>query len=284
MSGRKHFRQFLRKPLREMTNVILYRWVQAFPRIPVPIRLPFGAWWLARNDFLGAALFCGGFEEIERSFVEYFLRPGMTVLDIGAHHGFYTLFCSRKVGAQGMVLAIEASPRERKRLDLHLRINRCKNVQVECCALAETEGSAELHVVIGGQTGCNSLQKPAVAEPTVTVAVHTRRLDDVVRAHHLEKVDFIKLDVEGSELSVLKGGWELLSRPHRPVILVEVQDTRTLPWGYRAQALVNCLSAIGYHWFRPLPGGRLERMSIDENEYDGNLVAIPEEHATSLVR
>lgn len=105
---------FLRKSWREQARSIFFRWIRLFPKVPVPVRLPFGGWWLAQNDFLGAALFYNGFENVESVFVERFLHVGMTVLDIGAHHGYYTLLASRKVGPQGLVLAVEASPRERK--------------------------------------------------------------------------------------------------------------------------------------------------------------------------
>ena len=62
-------------------------------------------------------------------------------------------------------------------------------------------------------------------------------------------MDFIKLDVEGAELDVLKGADLLLNRRPRPVILAEVQDVRTQPWGYRARDIQH-LSHKGYKWFR----------------------------------
>jgi FkbM family methyltransferase len=282
MNTPSRFRRFLGKPWREKVDTILYRLVQAFPFVPLPVRLSFGGWWLARNDFIGAALFCGGFENTECSFVERFLNPGMTVLDVGAHHGFYTLLASRKVGSQGRVLAVEASPRESKKLQLHLAINRCKNVQLECCALGEAEGRAQLHVVLGGQSGRSSFRNPGASEPTVTIPVHIKCLDSMLAAHDIERVDFMKVDVEGGELSVLKGGIELLSRRPRPVILLEVQDVRTREWGYPAREIVQFLSTNGYHWFRPLLGGTLEPIAADAQEYDGNFVAVPEEKVGSL--
>lgn len=282
VTNRSRFQRFLQKPWRKKVGAVLYWWVREFPRIPVLIRLPFGGWWLARNDFVGAALFHDGFEDAERSFIERFLRPGMTVLDIGAHHGFYTLLASRKVGPQGKVLAVEASPRERKKLELHLRINGCKNVQVETCALGENEEHAELHVVLGGQTGCNSLRKPAVSEGTEVITVRVKRLDRILAERCFEKIDLVKLDVEGGELSVLKGGQELLRRQPRPVFVVEVQDIRTRPWGYAAREVVHLLSCANYKWFRPLMGGGLLQIGADEREYDGNFVAIPLERVDCL--
>lgn len=281
-SGQSRLRRFLQKPWREKAGSVLFRWVQVFPGIPIPVRLPFGGWWLARNDFVGAALFHGGFETTECSFVESFLRPGMTVLDIGAHHGFYTLLASRKVGPQGRVLAVEASPREREKLDLHLRINRCNNVQIESRALGEAEGNAQLYLVNGGQNGCNSLRKPQVSDPTEAISVQVECLDNVLCDHRIEKVDFIKLDVEGAELSVLKGAPQLLTNRPRPAILAEVYDIRTKPWGYAAREIIRYLASADYRWFRPLSDGGLERIDAEREEYAGNFVAVPEERLASL--
>jgi FkbM family methyltransferase len=274
--------RFLRKPWKEKAAALCYHWVQRFPAVPVPVHLSFGAWWLARNDFVGAAIFNGGFENVERAFVERFLRPGMTVLDIGAHHGFYTLLASRKVGAQGKVLAVEASPREREKLGAHLRINRCKNVQVESLALGDADGDGHLYLVGGGQTGCNSLQKSETSEPTEAVPIHIGRLDDVLRDRQIERVDFIKLDVEGAELSVLRGAPQLLGNRPRPAILAEVQDIRTKPWGYPAREIIKYLAAADYRWFRPLSDGGLEPIDTEREKYDGNFVAVPEELLASL--
>ncbi len=276
-------RGFLRKPWKEKFATLGYHWVQRFPAIPIPVHLPSGGWWLARNDFVGAAMFNGGFENTERSFVERFLRPGMTVLDIGAHHGFYTLLASRKVGAEGRVLAIEASPRERAKLLLHLRLNRCKNVQVEGSGVGETEGDGELHLVLGSQTGCNSLRKPMASQPTVPVSIHIERLDDVLRKHGITKVDFVKIDVEGGELPALKGAPQLLTNRPRPVILAEVQDSRTKPWGYAARDIVGYLASAGYRWFRPVSEGVVEAIDIRQDEYDGNFIAVPNERIASVL-
>jgi ubiquinone/menaquinone biosynthesis C-methylase UbiE len=61
-------------------------------------------------DVCGDAVFAGNFEEAERQFMERFLKPNMIVLDIGAHHGFYTLLASHKVGPTGQVIAFEPLP------------------------------------------------------------------------------------------------------------------------------------------------------------------------------
>jgi FkbM family methyltransferase len=247
--------------------------------MPIPLRLPFGAWWLAEKGALDHELMYGAFEEAEMRFVERLLRPGMTVVDVGAHHGLYTLLAAKRVGRRGRVIACEPSERERARLGKHLRVNRCRNVEVESCALGNERGEAELYLVDGFRDWGNSLRPPAVAEATRSVSVAVRKLDDVLAERGIERVDFIKLDAEGGELAVLEGARRLLQTAPRPAILAEVEDVRTRPWGYPARAIMQQLARWNYRWFALSEMGTLYPASADEESYDANFVALPEERA-----
>jgi FkbM family methyltransferase len=269
--------RFIRKPWQEKLAYVEFRFLRLLLSIPVPVRLPFGAWWLARNDAMGLAVFRGRFETTELQFVNTFLRPDMNVLDIGAHHGLYTLLASRRVGPSGRVTAFEPSPREYRKLLRHLRLNRCVNVRPLNCALGNEEREAELFVVEGCETGCNSLRPPNVAEPTRKIPVWVCTLDSCLDREKIEKVDFVKLDVEGAELEVLKGAGQLLARQPRPVFLCEVQEIRCSAWGYAAKEIILLLRGLGYHWFVPSAGGRLKPLSSDQPSFDGNFVAVPDE-------
>jgi FkbM family methyltransferase len=203
----------------------------------------------------------------------------MTVLDIGAHHGLYTLLAVRKVGPKGRVIAFEPSPRERRCLNWNLRINRCKNVKVEPFALGAAEGAATLFVVEGDSTGCNSLRPPEVSEPTAEQSVEVRRLDRVLEELAIQHVDFIKLDAEGAELDILRGSGDLVEKEPRPVLLVEVYDIRTHPWGYDASEIIRFLAERDYVWFRLLVDGVPELVGADRSVYDDNFVAVPRENS-----
>lgn len=167
---------------------------------------------------------------------------------------------------------------------LHLRLNRCSNVEVIMCALGAAAETGDLHVVLGTDSGCNSLRPPEVSQPTDVLPVAVERLDDVLKARGIDQVDFIKLDVEGAELSVLQGASELLRRSLRPVILSEVQDLRTKPWGYRAKEILTHLRDANFTWFRLLDGGSVESLDLGSQTFDGNFVACPKEsiHLLSL--
>ena len=271
--------RFFQRPFSEKSRSLYFHWGRLFPSLPLPVRLPFGSWWLARNDYLGRTILEGQFEGAEVAFVSRFLRPGMTVLDVGAHHGFYTLLLSKLVGPEGRVFAFEPSPRERRALLRHVKINRCRNVSVEGLALGSEEGNASLFVVQGGQTGCNSLRTPARDVPGefTSIPVHIVRLDDWLDAQKIERVDFIKMDVEGGELEVLRGAENLLERRPRLLILAELQDVRAEAWGQRAKDVAAFLQSFGFRWFKPMVGGNLANVPEDRDEYDDNFVAVPAE-------
>jgi FkbM family methyltransferase len=273
----RRIQRFLRRPARTQYISLAHRARAVFPEMPIPLRLPFGAWWLAEKGALDHELIHDGFESVEAGFVARVLQPGMTVLDIGAHHGLYTLLASKRVGPEGRVLAFEPSPRERRRLLRHLRINGCSNVFVEPLALGDHSGEADLFLVEGAQDWCNSLRPPEVSERTSTVRVEVQRLDEVLRALGIRRVDFVKLDVEGAELSFLHGASKMLESVSRPAILAEVQDLRTRPWGYPAREIVQFLASAGYRWFALNEDGDLQPVSSDLSFYDANLVALPRE-------
>lgn len=109
--------------------------------------------------------------------------------------------------------------------------------------------------------------------------MRVRTLDDTLAAHGIDHVDFIKLDAEGGELGVLQGAKRLLQTAPRPAILAEVEDIRTRPWGYAAREIMRLLALWNYRWFALSETGSLYPAALDEELYDANFVALPDERA-----
>jgi FkbM family methyltransferase len=279
----RRVKTFLKKPFRRKLESVTFRARKFLPHKPVTIRLPFGATWLPENSELDSSLGQGEFENAETYFVDRFLAPGMTVLDVGAHHGLYTLLSSIRVGRKGRVVAFEPSLRERARLKRHIQFNGCRNVQIVPIALSSSSGKSDFFIVEGTSDYCNSLRPPAVQDKTRQVEVEVTTLDEFLAKTPMEAVDFIKLDVEGGELDVLKGATKLLCSNTRPVLLVEVYDIRTEPWQYQAREIVQFLNGLGYCWFSLTEDGLPHPIAADHKKYDANLIAVPKEKISKFI-
>jgi FkbM family methyltransferase len=276
---------FWKKPLELKSQALRYHfktklWGRTLPWLPLPLHLPFGAWWLAYNDAHSDAVFAGFLDGSNQKFLARCLRPGMITIDIGAHHGYYTLLMAKMVQDTGRVIAFEPSPREFRRLRRHVHLNRCANVTTEPLAIAKQGGTREFFVVDGQWTVRNSLRCPETLKPS-SLRVPATTLDDYL-IHHSEirGVDFIKLDIEGAELEALHGAKGLLSCPPRPLILCELNDPviRECLWSHRAADIVQFLEDRGYAWFAISQEGGLCQPP-NRGWLSGDFVFVPEERS-----
>jgi hypothetical protein len=107
-------------------------------------------------------------------------------------------------------------------------------------------------------------------------------LDECLEREGIEHVDFVKMDVEGAEIEVLNGATRLLDRRPRPVLMCEVYDIRTAPWGYPANAIIDFLNQRGFKWLSLLDDHRLSLVASDAGEFAGNYIAVPEERIADV--
>jgi FkbM family methyltransferase len=198
------------------------------------------------NDLSRQIYIAGSVDPNEFAFLDRFLQPGMTFLDIGANEGIYSVFAARRVGAEGTVWAFEPSRRELDRLRCNLELNGLK-VRVFPLALADSAGHADLRVAGYEHEGQNTLGAFAYTgvELARTEPVDLMRLDDVVEQNPLGRLDAIKVDVEGAELRLFQGATATLRR-FRPVLLFEVSDAALRLQGASCEALFDHLRSQQY--------------------------------------
>jgi FkbM family methyltransferase len=146
------------------------------------------------------------------------VRPGMTVMDIGAHGGFYVLLLSKLVGSNGKVIAFEPLPANFRVLKENVAINALQNVVTEPFAVSDHSG--ELALEVPGPE--SSLLAGPVEEMDGhgTAYVRSVSLNDYFGREPV-RLDFIKIDVEGAESDVLTGARQLLDR-HHPSMMIEL--------------------------------------------------------------
>ncbi len=209
------------------------------------------------------------------------LKPGSVFLDIGAHHGVYSVVAARHTRNRAHIVAFEPSPRDRRRLKLHLRLNGASSVRVEAYAVASANGTARLFL---GRPTMSSLRYLPSAKPAKTVTVETITLDEYVKRSGLDRIDLMKVDTEGGELEVFRGAGRVLES-FRPVIICEILDELTAPWGYPAREIVARLHGYDYDWYDFCCDGRLlPHTPRQEYPMCRNYVAVPRENHSSITR
>jgi FkbM family methyltransferase len=182
---------------------------------------------LRYRETLGwSTLLFGPFECHEMKYVARYLQPGDTAFDVGANVGLYTVAMAGAVGSQGTVIAVEPMPENLALMQRNLQSNMLDNVRAFGCAAGDADGLAQLH--LANDSAYPSLLEVEERRGTGrSLTVRLRMLDDIWSECGQPNVRFIKLDVEGAELSALKGALGLL-RTSRPAMLLEANSADSL--------------------------------------------------------
>ena len=167
----------------------------------------------------GAELLRGPYEPAGTALFEEVVDPGMTVVDVGANLGVYTVLGARATGPTGRVVSFEPDPATCALLGDTVALNGFGNVDVVAKAVAADEGRATFYR-FEGHSGIGSLCKPNARGGTETIDVETTTLDGELDRLGVEHVDVVKLDVQGAEIEVLRGAASVLARDH-PRLFVE---------------------------------------------------------------
>jgi FkbM family methyltransferase len=135
------------------------------------------------------------------------IRPTMTVYDIGANVGFFSVIAARLVGPHGRVIAFEALPENAEQLVANALLNNFENIIVRCEALGNENGFTAFFAADESTLGrLKTLGPPDPAAREITVPV--RQLDRLIAGSDLPLPGLVKLDVEGAEVAVLLGACE----------------------------------------------------------------------------
>jgi FkbM family methyltransferase len=239
--------------------------------------------WIDLRDGMSHLLLAGSpwatvpWESDEQALMRRFVRPGEVVFDIGAHIGLHTVLLSELVGAAGVVHAFE--PNAGKATALARTVAALPNAHLNAFALGEAEGCVPLYIP-------EDESMASLADWTYGREWHRRRttcevkrLDDLIARGELPDPDFIKCDVEGAELAVLRGGVAMLNRAEAPIVLYEVNQWAAHCFGLSMTAatdFLRSLSCAKYAIFYAQDNGRV-LTPYDSPELGDcfNLIAIP---------
>jgi FkbM family methyltransferase len=188
-----------------------------------------------------------------QTWLSKYLKPGHVFFDIGAHHGWVSMWALVIVGRQGAVYSFEPSPVNLAVLTWHQRANQLQNWTIVPKAVSDEDaGNKEFYLIDAGDSPMNSLTSGAPGTPLMEgrlvrqVIIQTTTIDTVCLASGLSP-DLVKIDVEGAELLVLHGGHRLWCEGH-PTIILAVHPF-WLPAGHSTAQIAEHLQSLGYTIF-----------------------------------
>lgn len=199
---------------------------------------------------LSELVYFGDYERPERQFLNAFLRSGDVFVDVGANIGLYTSIAAHLVGSLGHVYAFEPCSLAFQRLVSNVQLNCFTNVFCEKLALSDSASQLGMKVSLDGWDACNSLAWPIEGAAFGIETVGSVRWDDFADENGLVgHITMMKIDVEGWELHVLKGGYRVLSLPEAPVLQIEFADRTMHSAGSSCTELYRLLEKLGYQMF-----------------------------------
>jgi FkbM family methyltransferase len=213
---------------------------------------------LDRADFAVSAFVTdGAYEPHVSAVISTYCQPGMSVIDIGANIGIHTVAFARLVGDSGRVLAIEPSSENCRLILASARQNGCDNVELVPLALDTKRGWAYFSHHVGSNGGLVPTSAPEYVEGGGWI-VPTAALDEVTS----DRVDFIKVDVEGAEGRAMGGALKTLER-WRPIVVSEFScEMLRRVSGMEPEAYLDLFADLGY------------RLHVIDRDEPGRLVAL----------
>jgi FkbM family methyltransferase len=237
--------------------------------------VPYDGLWIAVQPSFdsivtGVLVAEGDWFERELEFWRSQVKPGMVVIDVGANVGVYTFSAASRVGKAGRVVAIEPFSNCVERLQATCKLHQLS--QVTICRGAASDHDGEIYLSLSTSSELNEVvEETSELAPDQYEKAPCFSLDSLCEREKITQVDFLKIDAEGHELSVLRGASQLIEN-YSPIILYENiasdQDSNLPVAGY--------LQEIGYELFRyqPFLQQLIPVKELDEFQGSLNLIAI----------
>jgi len=218
----------------------------------------------------------GTYEKGTIQLLEKYLNPGSSFLDIGANIGLMSVIASKWVGEKGTVYAVEANPNTVSILQMNIELNQCKNIELLPVALSDEKGTAVLFENWEVNRGGASLISQGSEEQGMEVKME--RLDDLFQEE--TPIHLVKIDVEGFEPQVLRGGM-FWFRKQLPIFIIEVSEKREKEVGPSPLEVMELVKTIGNYRFYKQKGTKERRGKLieiktpEELPAHDNIICIP---------
>jgi len=213
------------------------------------------------SEAIDLALYFDMYERSSHKTMFRFLKKGDTVFDIGANLGVYTMYMARCVGSSGKVFAFEPTTYAYRKLRRNVELNPQLEgiVSLNNAYLNESNHAIQPNRFFASWNLRNGHRKHSIhcGELKEANGAESKTLDEFVQSVGIEQIDFMKIDVDGFECRILRGGVRVLSE-FRPVILCEICPYALKEMGDSLQCLIDLLKKFDYYVFNERTGQRIE--------------------------
>lgn len=254
--------------------------------------------WIYPKNEISRSLYVRGIYDPNMAvLVNSFLPADGVLLDIGANMGYYSMLAAKKTNENGKIIAVEPSSRDYKRIVANVKENHFEaKIKTIMAAVGDRLGKKTIQIASEERSGLNTLgsefaykgiEKIATEEAVVTT------IDTIVASENLDRVDVIKMDIEGSEVRALEGARATIEKFH-PVLLVGVNSDALVKSKRSIRELENILKEMNYVIYKctkdnfglektdTLVGVKGEVVVCKYNE-DSDMPKFPEEHKISCI-
>lgn len=197
-----------------------------------------------------SVFFFGEYERPLSKIVESVIRPGDVCFDVGANFGWYTTLLSRLVGPTGEVHAFEPFPPSFDKLDENVaRLHGASNVTVNNVAVGGSNKTAAITLDDGEHSGFVSVVDAGDVDASA-IKCEMIPLSDYLISHlNGSELTFLKADIEGAELPMLRGAEPIFSQKQLPILLIEMVADTSARFGYTPNDILDHISARGDYRF-----------------------------------
>ncbi|MET0570902.1 MAG: FkbM family methyltransferase [Pedobacter agri] len=227
---------------------------------------------LNTRNFIDACIYyTGDYEPYLKMQFKQLINPGDVILDVGANIGFHTLYFAELVGTKGKVFAFEPITANYSALIKNVQLNSFPQVSAVNRALGNANQLMDIHIDNTDQNpGTFSLLEAGVANTTVECI----KGDDYIIQQNIQNVNFIKVDVEGFEVEVLKGLSNTI-RKHNPIIIFEYDSNYQSKVNKDSKAIFHLLSDLNYN-FSAIDGyGKRRIINLHDHSIESEILALP---------
>ncbi len=231
-------------------------WLQRISRRPLPFTDVFGVTLLLHSEDAVRHILTTRLHFDDEPVLQYLLAQGrqpLTVLDVGANYGQFALFAFRLLGRGGQVHSFEPGSYAYGRLCENIEYNSAtETVRANRCAVGRAAGTATLYAFAPSCSAWNSLSYHAMrapgrwVEPSSREEVEVVTLDEYCADHGIEKIDVLKIDVEGLELDVLRGASRLIAEGRIGTVVFEISLEPLKALEITGKDVLRTISEMGF--------------------------------------